>query len=130
MKPSIALTAVQALILVCACICSGAQLGLASPKFTIGTQESSTYYDAEALVCPHPEIPPELHEQCFKSCCIARFIIKADGKSSVKLLSSSGSAQVDDIALSTLQRWRFRPAMLNGKPVQSTRKIRVEFEVE
>lgn len=108
----------------------GMQLAYSSPKFSMGAAESSTYNEAEAITCPSPEIPAELHEQCFKSCCLARFIIKPDGKSSVKLISSSGSSQVDDIALSTLQRWRFRPAMLNGEPVQSTRKVKVEFEVE
>lgn len=108
----------------------GLQLAYASPKYSIGTAESSTYNEAQAISCPSPEIPAELHELCFKSCCIARFIIRPDGKSSVKLISSSGSPQVDDIALSTLQRWRFKPAMLNGRPVQSTRKVKVEFEVE
>lgn len=103
---------------------------LAGPMFKIGASDSSDYNEAQILSSPEPEIPSELHEQCFKSCCIARFLIKADGKSTVKLLSSSGSTDVDDIALSTLQRWRFKPAMLNGKPVESTRKIRVEFEVE
>jgi protein TonB len=102
----------------------------AGPVLKTGIQESSNYIDAEILACPHPEIPSELHEQCFKSCCIARFTIAEDGKHRVKLISSSGSNEVDDIAVSTLQQWKFKPAMLNGKPVESTRKIRVEFEVE
>ncbi|HEY9786572.1 MAG TPA: energy transducer TonB [Candidatus Obscuribacterales bacterium] len=98
--------------------------------FQLGVAEASQFMDAEVLVAPQPVIPPELHEQCFKSCCIARFNIGPDGKTSVKLLSSSGSEEVDDIALSTLRRWKFRPAMLNGKPVQSTRRVKIEFEVE
>jgi protein TonB len=102
----------------------------AGPLLKVGTTESSKYEDAMAVDCPRPEIPAELHEQCFKSCCIARFLIKADGKSSVKLISSSGSEEVDDIAIDTLRRWRFKPALLDGKPVESTRKIKVEFEVE
>ena len=86
--------------------------------------------DAEVLNSPQPMIPAELHEQCFKSCCIARFIINPDGKTAVKLLTSSGSDEIDEITLSTLKRWKFRPAMLNGKPVQSTRRVKVEFEIE
>lgn len=53
-----------------------------------------------------------------------------DGKHTVKLLASSGVPEVDDIALSTLKRWKFKPATMNGKAVESSRKIRVEFEVE
>lgn len=98
--------------------------------FSLGVAESSRFVDAEVLAAPQPVIPPELHEQCFKSCCIARFNISPDGKTSVKLLSSSGSEEVDDITLSTLRRWKFRPAMLNGKPVQSTRRVKIEFEIE
>ncbi len=108
----------------------GVQAALAGPMLKIGTEESSYYRDAQIVHAPKPEIPSELHEQCFKSCCLARFIIKQDGNSSVQLLSSTGSAEVDEIAVSTLQRWKFKPATVNGKPVESAKKIKVEFEVE
>lgn len=98
--------------------------------FSLGTDYSSNYKIAEPVYSPEPEISPELHEQCFKSCCIAKFLIKADGQTSVQLLSSSGSSEVDDIAVETLRRWKFKPAQLDGKPVESSRKIRVEFEIE
>lgn len=103
---------------------------LAGPTFTLGAQEASSWVQAEPIVCPKPEIPAELHEQCHKSCCTARFTILEDGKHTVKLIVSSGVAEVDDIALSTLKRWKFKPATMNGKAVESSRKIRVEFEVE
>ncbi len=102
----------------------------AGPSFSLGVQESSNWVQAEPIVCPKPEIPSELHEQCHKSCCIARFTILEDGKHKVKLLASSGVPEVDEIALSTLKRWKFKPATMNGKAVESSRKIRVEFEVE
>lgn len=98
--------------------------------FLLGTDYSSNYRIAEPIFAPEPEISPELKERCFKSCCIAKFMIKSDGKTSVHLLTSSGSQEVDDIAVETLRRWRFNPAQLDGKPVDSSRKIRVEFEIE
>ncbi len=97
---------------------------------SIGAEYSSSYKIAEPLYTPEPEISPELHEQCFKSCCIAKFLINKDGKTSVVLLTSSGSPEVDDIALNTLRRWKFKPATLDGQAVDSARKIKVEFEVE
>ncbi|HNB21306.1 MAG TPA: energy transducer TonB [Candidatus Melainabacteria bacterium] len=102
----------------------------AEPVFKIGTSEVAKYADALAIECPQPEIPASLHEECYKSCCLARFSINHEGKHEVSIISSSGSDEVDEIALSTLRRWKFKPAMLNGKPVQSVRKIKVEFEVE
>jgi TonB family protein len=108
--------------------------GLASPvsakTLTLGTEYSSDYKNAEPVFSPEPEISPELKEQCFKSCCIAKFLIKADGNTSVQLLTSSGSQEVDDIAVETLRRWKFHPAKLDGVPVDSTRKIKVEFEIQ
>lgn len=103
---------------------------LASQLFKIGTAEQAKYEDALAVDCPQPEIPNSLHEDGYKSSCLARFCINCEGKHDVSIIASSGCDEVDEIALQTLRRWKFKPAMLNGKPVQSVRKIRVEFEVE
>jgi len=105
-----------------------AELGQAT-TLSLGTEYSSSYKIAEPVYSPEPEVSAELKEQCCKFACTAKFIIKANGKISVSLLSSSGSTEVDDIALTTLRRWRFKPATLDGSPVDSTRKIRVEFEI-
>lgn len=102
----------------------------ASPLLKGGTTESSNYEDALAVEAPQPELPAEHTEQsCKKSCC-ARFTIESDGKFDVRLVSSTGSQDVDDVALATLKRWKFKPAQLNGKPVKSSRKIKIEFEVD
>jgi protein TonB len=98
--------------------------------YDAGTEESSTFVEAQVVSNPAPVIPEAMHENCFKSCCIARFMIGADGKSKVKLLSSSGSDEIDDITVQTLRQWKFKPAMLDGKPVASTRRIKVEFEID
>jgi len=104
--------------------------GASATTLTLGTEYASTYKIAEPSYHPEPEISPELHEQCFKSSCVAKFVIKKDGQTSVSLLSSSGSQEVDDIALNTLRHWKFKPATLDGQAVDSSRKIKVEFEVE
>jgi len=103
---------------------------LQAKTLVLGTEYSSEYKMAEPVYHPEPEIPSELKEQCFKSCCIAKFLIKKDGTSSVHLLSTSGSPDVDEIALHALRHWKFKPATVNGEPVDSTRKIQVEFEIQ
>jgi protein TonB len=107
---------------------------LASPNavaktYEVGTEASSDFVEAKAIVTPTPTIPSEQSEEAFKSYCVARFFIDPEGKATVKLLTKSGSHEIDDITLATLRRWKFKPAMLDGKPVESTRRIKVEFEV-
>ena len=101
-----------------------------SKEFSLGVEAECQFQDAAIITSPSPLIPPELHEDCFKSCCIARFLIGDNGKTQVKLLTSSGSEEIDDITLSTLKRWKFRPAVLDGKPVPSSRRVKVEFQID
>lgn len=101
-----------------------------SPLLKGGTTNSSKYEDALALECPQPSVPIEHQEQGVKTSCVARFNIEKDGKFNVALLSSTGSQETDDMALATLRKWKFKPAMLDGVPVKSSRKIRIEFLIE
>ena len=98
-------------------------------SYDVGTQSEAEYEAAQILSKPAPAIPPELHDHCFKSCCIARFMINTDGSAKVKLLTSSGLDEIDDITLTTLRRWKFKPAMLDGKPIPSSRRVKIEFEI-
>ncbi|MDQ5934991.1 MAG: periplasmic protein TonB [Cyanobacteriota bacterium erpe_2018_sw_21hr_WHONDRS-SW48-000092_B_bin.40] len=98
--------------------------------FKLGTQESNHLIPAEPIDCPQPVITEEMLEQGIKTNCTAKFAIAPTGKSTVELLSSTGSSEVDELTLVTLRTWRFRPASLSGSPVASVRKIKVEFEVE
>lgn len=95
-----------------------------------GIQESTSFVEAEAVSAPQPIIPSEMFEEGVKCSCTARFTILDSGKTKVNIVSSSGNHEVDCIALRTLQRWIFKPAMLNGKPVESKRKIKIQFEIE
>ena len=99
-------------------------------EYSIGIQEESKKVDAQVLDAPLPEIPSEFQSEAFKSMLTARFHIEADGKFAVKLLDSSGSEEIDQLVLSTLKKWKFRPATVDNKPVASTRKLRVELEIE
>lgn len=96
----------------------------------LGASSSSSFVQAEAVYNPEPEIPSHLLEEAFQSFCIARFKVKPTGLTSVQIDTSSGSAEVDEIALETLRRWRFKPAMLDGEPVECNKRIKVEFKVD
>lgn len=99
-------------------------------EFSIGLENTAKLVEAKPHFSPEPEIPSSMQEESFQRACLARFHIDQTGKPEVKLLSTSGSDEVDEIVLETLKRWRFSPATLDGKPVESTRRIKVELEIE
>jgi len=109
--------------------CSGILPAFAD-TFKLGAQEAETYKQAEIVSSPEPVITAELKEECLKTYCEARFNIDVKGRITVHLITSSGSPEVDEITLSTLRGWKFRPALRGTEPVPSTRKVRVEFVVD
>ena len=97
---------------------------------SVGADSSANFNPPKAIFAPEPVIPEHLHEQCFKSCCIAKFLVAPSGKTSVQLISTSGSEEVDELTLETLRRWKFKPATLDGAPIEGSKKVQIEFKVE
>jgi TonB family protein len=95
-----------------------------------GTESAAVFTPAQPVFNPEPVIPSHLLEEGFQSFCIAKFKIEPNGLSTVKLDTSSGSDEVDELALQTLRRWRFKPATMDGAPVEGTKRIKVEFKVD
>lgn len=104
--------------------------GAEAKEYSLGIQEESKRVEAKILNSPEPEIPAEYKDEAFKSSVIARFNIGADGKFEVKILDSSGNEDIDKIVISTLKKWKFQAATVDEKPVASTRKLKVELEIE
>jgi TonB family protein len=99
-------------------------------EFSLGTQTESKKVDAKAIDAPAPEIPSDYQDESFKSTITARFNIAADGKVKVDMLTGSGNEEIDKIVLTTLKKWKFQPATVDDEPVASTRKLKIELEVE
>jgi TonB family protein len=84
--------------------------------------------DASAV---QPEIPDDLRGgdmtwHPFR----ALFTIQPDGSDDVKLLESTGNAELDAAAMQAAQHWRFTPGTQSGKPVTSYLRLYIEFQVE
>lgn len=86
--------------------------------------------DAEATRQAQPDIPDELRQEQFKSYVRARVVVHADGSFDASLRGSSGNSQIDDLALSALKRWKWKPALKDGEPFESTQYFRFDFEVQ
>ncbi len=102
----------------------------AAKEYSIGMSHESKMVNAKVVESPEPEIPSEFQDEAFSSVVTARFRIQSDGSFTVALIERSGNEEIDRIVLKTLRKWKFQAATLDDQPIASTRKIRVEIEVE
>jgi protein TonB len=84
---------------------------------------------ARLLSQPMPVLPDDLREQGYQLTAVAHFKVHADGTFEVELVKPTQNPRLNQILLETLHRWRFFPAMENGRPVESDQDVRVHFSV-
>ena len=84
---------------------------------------------AQAYDRPMPRIPDSLLGEEIDTIALARFRVKADGTSTVELVQATNEPSLNRAILEALRRWRFQPAIRNGKPVESTVELRIPIEV-
>jgi len=76
---------------------------------------------------PRPELPDDLSIDDIHGDFEAVFHIGSDGTATAQMARSTGNSRLDQIALDAASRWTFRPATVGGRPVGSTRRLRIEF---
>ena len=82
---------------------------------------------AVPLSQPRPQIPDDLSLDDINGSFEALFHIQSDGAVRAQMARSTGNARLDQIALDAASHWTFRPATIDGRPVVSTRRLRIEF---
>jgi len=82
-----------------------------------------------ALYAPSPVIPAYLRDQKLKTSVVIEFLITAQGLVTPRLLESSGTPELDSIALSTVAQWKFKPAAKDNVSIDSKTRLRILFEV-
>jgi protein TonB len=85
---------------------------------------------ARAMFQPLPQVPEELRRGNLDLVAIARFRVAANGTATVELVQPTPNAELNRSLLETLKRWRFFPAMQDGKAVASTIDIRIPISVK
>lgn len=108
----------------------GSVLDLMAKEYSLGVRQEAKVIPAEPIHQPLPTIPHHLQEECLNACCEARFNIEASGKFKVHICQSSGHEELDEIALDTLEKWKFKPATLEGKAVASKKRVKIEFVID
>jgi len=106
----------------------GAQGGAGGGKGTGGNMYASS--GARAIIRPMPQIPDDLREEAFNAVALARFHVNTDGSAKVELAKPTPNPRLNHILLESLKKWRFMPAIRNGRPVPSTEDVLVKIEVK
>ena len=76
-----------------------------------------------------PELPEALRRRAIEVVAVARFSVTASGTAQVELTEPTPDPELNRALLDSLRRWRFFPAMRNGRPAASTIDIRIPISV-
>jgi protein TonB len=94
---------------------------------TLGSRTSKPAY----LYNPHPPYPEPARSAGQTGVVMLRVSINERGRvNAVSLIRSSGHSRLDHSARTAVQRWIFRPARLNGKPVATQVDVPVRFSLD
>lgn len=85
---------------------------------------------ARAIYRPMPEIPEELRHRVLALVAVARFHVAADGSAAVELIQSTPDPRLNSALLAALAKWRFFPAIAQGRPVASVVELRIPITVK
>jgi TonB family protein len=84
------------------------------------------------ILGPRPVYPPELKEQAVEGTVVIRTVVSREGKTLNPRVLNAGEVdpKMAQAALDAVSKWRYKPSLLNGNPVEITTTINVEFRLE
>jgi protein TonB len=85
--------------------------------------------EAQPTSQPLPVIPDDLLDSDIDTTFFGYFTIHADGSTDVKMVQGTGNSILDRLAMDAAKKWKFDPATKNGVPVDSYRRLQVQFVV-
>lgn len=101
------------------------------PKPIEQPKHTPVIVEAQQTFAPPPTIPDDLRQDALDKTFVAEFLVGPDGvPSEVKVAQSTGIKELDDVALGTARQWRFKPATVDGRGVESRVRLKIEFSVE
>jgi protein TonB len=84
---------------------------------------------ARVINQPMPFLPDDLREDAYQAMAIARFNVHADGTVDVELSKPTSNPRLNALLLDALRKWRFFPAMQDGRAIESHQDVRVHFNI-
>jgi len=99
-----------------------------TPMPSFGATVSQGVVDAKLTHKVDPLYPAQARSQGLTGSVVLEAVIGGDG-SIRKVNIVSGPAMLADAAKTAVQRWRYSPALLDGKPVETQKQITVVFRL-
>ena len=82
-----------------------------------------------AIYAPSPIIPSYLQNQDIHATVVVLFYINSLGEVVPRLTRSSGNTELDFVALDTVKKWKFKPAIRDRQPIDAKVSLKIIFEV-
>ena len=87
--------------------------------------------EVEPIARVQPDYPPAAARVQEEGTVLVRVQVDAGGNATdVSIARRSGSRDLDRAALDAVRKWRFRPAIRDGKPVAAVAEVPVEFKLD
>jgi TonB family protein len=93
--------------------------------FTVGGGVSAP----RAIYKPEPEYSSEARQAKYQGTVVVSLVVGADGEPRQLRVAHSLGMGLDEKALEAVQRWRFEPAMKDGRPVPVAVEVEVTFHL-
>lgn len=103
-----------------------------APAVSAPPAKTSVYISAEYAASNAKPVYPAMSKRYGEQgTVVLRVLVNADGTAAqVEINSSSGYPLLDESARAAVQRWRFRPATSNGKPIADWFLIPIPFKLQ
>jgi protein TonB len=89
------------------------------------------FVQVETTYAPAPVIPDDLRSQPLDATTVVEADVSPSGQpENIKIVSSSGTKELDDIGLDTAKKYRFKAAQLGDDAVEGHVRFRIIFKVE
>jgi len=79
--------------------------------------------------CPDPEYSQEARKKKYEGVVVLMVVVTVEGKArNIQVIKSPGMG-LDEKAIEAVRKWRFKPAMKDGKPVGAQAPIEITFRL-
>ena len=85
---------------------------------------------AKQIDAPPPEYPEEARAKGIEGAVVLEAVISMEGSPLNLYVLSSPDLALSEAAMKAVRRWRYKPTLLNGEPVEVVTNITVQFELE
>jgi len=94
------------------------------------THSKDVYTEPKLINRTSPNYPPHELEDANAGAVEVIFMVDKTGKTFEPILGYTSKPQFGIYALNAIKNYRYKPATLNGKPIDSLKRLRVDFAVQ